>query len=422
MNSERQPAWRNSTLPTATPAWSAVPLPGLDPSAGGAVAWAIRRLVNQIAGLSLAAAAIDVGLTLGVALAAAGLIWILDRLLRRGVERLAQKGLVEDAAARSGPKAAAASRRLLKIGVIGVAALLILQIWGVAPLAWLSGAGGAAALRLGVLVVLGAGAVEISGRVIERSFRDLAMRSRDLRRAAQFHTLRPIVKGLTNGCLVLFFGLTLLSELGVKIAPLLAGAGVVGVALGFGAQTLVKDFITGLFLIIEDIVSVGDNVMIGGFSGLVESMTLRTIRLRDFDGALHVFPYSEAQVIHNRTKSFSYAVFEPKISYLADIEQATRVMRKVGAGVKADPQFARMILEPLEVVGVDQFTDVGVVVKARIKTKPGDQWRVGREFNRRLKLAFDAARVEIGYPTVQADRTLADERSHDGAVKTTAAH
>ena len=381
---------------------------------------AIRRLVNQIAGLSLAEAAIDVGLTLGVVLAAAGLIWILDQLLRRGVERLAQQGLMESAAVGRGPKAAAASWSLLKIAIVAVAVLLVVQVWGLAPLAWLSGSGGATALRVGVLLVVGAGAIEIGGRVIERIFHGLAIRSRDHRRAAQFHTLRPIVKGLMAGCLVLFFGLTLLSELGVKIAPLLAGAGVVGVALGFGAQTLVKDFLTGLFLIIEDIVSVGDNVMIGGFSGLVESMTLRTIRLRDFDGALHVFPYSEAQVIHNRTKSFSYAVFEPKISYVADIEQARKVMRQVGASLKADPQFARVILEPLEVVGVDQFTDVGVVIKARIKTTPGDQWRVGREFNRRLKLAFDDARVEIGYPTVQADRPLVDERSHESDSKAAA--
>jgi len=374
---------------------------------------AIRGLVNQIASLSPAEAAIDVGLTIGDVLAAAALIWILDRLLRRGVERLAQRGLVEGASADGGPKAAAASWGLLKVAIIAVAALMILQIWGVAPLGWLSGSGGTTALRVAVLVVVGAGGVEICGRVIERIFHGLATRSRDVRRAAQFHTLRPIVKGLTNGCLVLFLGLTLLSELGVKIAPLLAGAGVVGVALGFGAQTLVKDFLTGLFLIIEDIVSVGDNVMIGNYSGWVESMTLRTIRLRDFDGALHVFPYSEAQVIHNRTKSFSYAVFEPKISYVSDLEQATAVMRQVGGALKADKKFAQMILEPLEVVGVDQFTDVGVVVKARIKTTPGNQWRVQREFNRRLKPAFDAQRVEIGYTNVQLDRSPADERTND---------
>jgi len=256
--------------------------------------------------------------------------------------------------------------------------------------------------------------VDVTARVIDRLFNGLAHRAQNPRRAAQFHTLSPLVKGLTTGCLSIFIGLTVLSEIGVKIAPLLAGAGVVGVALGFGAQTLVKDFLTGLFLILEDVVSVGDSVKVGAFGGLVETMTLRTIRLRDVDGVLHVFPYSEAQVIHNQTKVFSYAVFERRISYVADVDHAIAVMREVGADVQADARLARAILEPIEVLGVDQFTDVGVVVKARMKTRPGDQWKVQREYNRRLKLAFDASHVEIGYPTVQADRSLLDGRAEGG--------
>jgi small conductance mechanosensitive channel len=195
-----------------------------------------------------------------------------------------------------------------------------------------------------------------------------------------------------------------LSEIGVKIGPLLAGAGVIGVALGFGAQTLVKDFLTGLFLILEDIVSVGDSVKIGGVGGQVETMTLRTIRLRDFDGTLHVFPYSEAQVIHNQTKSFSFAVIAPQISYVSGIEKALSILREIGEQLRAEEPYAKMILEPLEIAGVDGFTDVGVIIKARIKTLPGKQWQVGREFQRRMKLAFDAQGIEIGYPNVSADR------------------
>ena len=137
-------------------------------------------------------------------------------------------------------------------------------------------------------------------------------------------------------------------------------------------------------------------------------MTLRTIRLRDFDGTLHVFPYSEAQVIHNQTKSFSYAVIAPQISYVSDIEQAGAIMGDVGAAMQAEAGFADMILDPLEIAGVDKFTDVGVVLKARIKTRPGDQWRVGREFQRRLKLAFDNHGIEIGYPNIQADRPTSE--------------
>jgi moderate conductance mechanosensitive channel len=381
-----------------------------DSSAGGVLLRAFRALARQVSELSPTEVAINAGLTIGVVIVALALNWFLDWLLRRGAEQLAQKGLMEARRPKTGQRVAAVSRYLLKGAIIFAAANVAMQVWGFAPLAWLSGRDSAWALRIVVLMVVGAGALEISGQTTDRIFRNLAAHSADVRRAHQFNTLRPIVGGLVDSGLVLFVGLTLLSEFGVQIAPLLAGAGVMGVALGFGAQTLVKDFITGLFLIIEDIVSVGDSVMIGGFAGLVESMSLRTIRVRDFDGTLHVFPYSEAQVLHNRSKAFGYAVFEPRISYVADVDAAIGVMLKVGQKVRLDPKFSALILEPLEVVGVDQFTDLGVVIKGRMKTSPGEQWKVAREFNRRLKLAFDAARVEMGYTNEPADRKLITAR------------
>lgn len=374
-------------------------------SAGTAVIDVLRNSTAWFAHLQPRVAAIDVGLTVIILAAAFGFLRLLDWLLRRGVERLAARGLVTRQQAGGGPKIAALSWGLLKLAIAAVAALLVLQVWGLSPLQWLSGASGAVLARVVFLVVIGVAVVEVGGRVMDRMFMGLQQRTRDHRRAAQFQTLAPIVRGLTTGLLVILIGLTVLSEIGVKIGPLLAGAGVVGVALGFGAQTLVKDFITGLFLIIEDIVSVGDIVKIGTFGGQVETMTLRTIRLRDFDGTLHVFPYSEAQVIHNQTKSFSYAVVAPKISYVSDIEQAFRTMREVGDELKAEKPYSEMILEPLEIAGVDDFTDVGVVIKARMKTRPGKQWRVSREFQRRMKLAFDTQGIEIGYPNVSADRS-----------------
>lgn len=383
------------------------------PSAGAAIVQGLRSAASHFAQLTSREAAINLGLTAVIIVSAIVLTVALAKLLRRGVERLAARGLVNGQEARRGPDIAAFSWGLIKLAVILSAALLALQVWGLAPLDWLSGPAGAATARVAFLVAAGAGAVEVSGRIVERLFLGLQRRSGDRRRAAQFQTLAPIVKGLSSGLLVIFIGLTVLSEVGVKIGPLLAGAGVVSVALGFGAQTLVKDFLTGLFLIVEDIVSVGDNVKISNASGLVEGMTFRTIRLRDFDGTLHVFPYSEAQVIHNRTKSFSYAVFEPRISYISDIDRADAIMREVGGRMQQEPPFSQMILSPLEIVGVDQFTDMGVVMKARFKTRPGDQWRVGREFQRRLKLAFDRHGIEIGYSNVQADRQVMAERGRD---------
>jgi small conductance mechanosensitive channel len=385
-------------------------------SAGDALVVGVRAIVGHLARLTPAEAAINAGLTALVALAAWALLRLTEWGLRRGAQQLARRGLV--AASRpptGGQGAAAASHWLFKIAVLVIAANFALQIWGFAPLGWILGRFGASAMRVVGLVVLGVAIFKLSGLLIDRSFHGLATRSRDARHAAQFETLRPIVRGLVSGCVAIFLGLMLLSELGVQIAPLLAGAGFVGVALGFGAQTLVKDFLTGLFLIIEDVVSVGDNVMISGFSGRVESMTLLTICLRDFDGALHVFPYGEARVIHNRTKSFGYAVVEPRISYLADVEDAIGVMRETSEGLRADPKLGRTILEPLDVVGVDQFTDTGMVIKARIKTTPGDQWAVAREFYRRLKLALDSAQIEIGYTNLPADRQWAEARPRQAA-------
>ncbi|MBS0411179.1 MAG: mechanosensitive ion channel family protein [Proteobacteria bacterium] len=390
------------TTPAAPPAATA-------PSAGEEIVRAAQSFTSDLLRLQPREIAINLALSAFVALAAAGLILGLTWLMRRGGERLAASGLANAADLPKTSKVAAITWTLVKAAIGVTAAALVLEVWGLTPLEWLSGRMGAAATRVAVLVLAGAGAVELSNHLILRLFHGLELRSADRRRAAQFRTLAPIIRGLVQGLLVIFVGLTVLSEVGVKIGPLLAGAGVVGVALGFGAQTLVKDFLTGLFLIIEDIVSVGDNVKIGTFTGRVETMTLRTIRLRDFDGTLHVFPYSEAQVIHNRTKSFSNAVIAPRISYLSDIDRAMAVMKKVGAQMQADEAYAKSILEPLEIVGVDEFTDNGVVLKARFKTFPGEQWRIGREFNRRLKRAYDAAGIEIGYPNVGADR--AERRS-----------
>jgi small-conductance mechanosensitive channel len=364
------------------------------------------------------AAAINIALSLLIVAAAFGLLRLADLLMRRGVERLAAKGLVSDQEARGGPRVAGFSRALIRLAIVVAGLVLVLEVWGLAPLEWVNGSTGAALGRAVLLVTVGAAAVEIGGRMIDRLFAGLQHRARDARRAAQFRTLAPIVRGLAIGLLVIFLGLTVLSEIGVKIGPLLAGAGVVGVALGFGAQTLVKDFLTGLFLIMEDIVSVGDNVTIGTVGGLVETMTLRTIRLRDYDGTLHVFPYSEAQVIHNRTKTFSYAVVAPRISYVSDIEKARAIMETVAEELRSDPAFGGMIQERLDIAGVDEFTDVGVALKARFRTDPGSQWKIAREFRERLKLAFDKEGVEIGYPNLPADRAIIPK--HDAEQETPA--
>jgi small conductance mechanosensitive channel len=319
-------------------------------------------------------------------------------MLRAGAKRAPGPSTAEKKVRAS--RAVRVSGSAVGVGLSLTALYVLTQIWGIDPSFWAQGLAGRVlkgALGLVIMFAIVACAIEMVGFLIDRMMSGLAGRTRAGRRAAQLRTLSPILKAIAQTTIVVFAGLMVMSQFGVKIGPLLAGAGIVGVAIGFGAQTLVKDFLTGLFLIIEDIVSVGDIVQIAGFGGLVEQMTVRTIRLRDFDGSLHIFPYSEAQVIHNLTKTFSCYVLDLQVSYESDIDRALDIMRETGAAVAADPNFSKKILEPIEVVGVDGFADSGVKLKARIKTRPSAQWTVGREYNRRIKEAFDAAGISIPY-------------------------
>lgn len=327
-----------------------------------------------------------------------GVIWLLRRISDSWLRKLAAKAPGETADdSRKTPHAARVTWLLVKFVVAATALMTVASIWGVDPWAWLTQGGGARLFRLALIIVLATAAVEVAGLVIRRFIEGFARRSRNARRAAQLRTLGPLLTGSVQTVLGVVGALTVLSQIGVQIAPLLASAGVVGLAVGFGAQTIVKDFLTGVFLVAEDVVSIGDNIRIREFSGKVEAMTLRTIRLRDVDGTLHIFPYSEAQVIHNRTKSYSSYVIEILVTYGSDIEAAMAVMQRVGEGLRAEPAYAKKITEPFEVLGVDRLDPTGVVLKARITTKPADQWAIGREYNRRLKKAFDDAGVEIAY-------------------------
>jgi moderate conductance mechanosensitive channel len=193
-------------------------------------------------------------------------------------------------------------------------------------------------------------------------------------------------------------GLVILRELGVEIAPVLASAGVAGLAVGFGAQNLVRDIISGFFLILENQVRVGDVAIINGTGGLVEQINLRTIVLRDLTGTVHVFPNGTVSTLANLTQVWSAHVFEIGVAYKEDTDRVVEVIRRVGRELKADETFGPLILEDMEVFGVDAFGDSAVVIKGRIKTTPIQQWTVGREFLRRVKKAFDAEGIEIPFP------------------------
>jgi small-conductance mechanosensitive channel len=189
-----------------------------------------------------------------------------------------------------------------------------------------------------------------------------------------------------------------LRELHVDITPILTGAGIVGLAVGFGAQSLVKDIISGFFLILEDQVRVGDVANIDGTGGLVERITLRTIILRDETGTVHVIPNGSIQRLSNMTKDFSYYVTSIGVSYREDTDLVTKVLTVVAEEMLKDPEFAPFMLGPLEVLGVDRFAESTVDVKVRLKAIPSKQWVIGREFLRRSKKALDASGIELPAP------------------------
>ncbi|MEW6518684.1 MAG: mechanosensitive ion channel family protein [Thermodesulfobacteriota bacterium] len=192
--------------------------------------------------------------------------------------------------------------------------------------------------------------------------------------------------------------LILLKEIGVEIAPILASAGIVGLAVGFGAQNLVRDVISGFFFILENQVRVGDVAIVNGTGGLVEQINFRTIVLRDLGGIVHVFPHGSVTTLSNLTNEWSAYVFEIGVAYKENTDQVVEVLRQVGEEMKNDPGFGRLMLEVPEIFGVDKFDNSAVVIKGRIKTRPIRQWEVGREFLRRVKLAFDAGNIEIPFP------------------------
>lgn len=213
--------------------------------------------------------------------------------------------------------------------------------------------------------------------------------------------IETIVRLIRQGvflALWLTFGLVILKEFGVEVAPILASAGVVGLAVGFGAQNLVRDVIAGFFIILENQIRVGDVAIVNGTGGLVEQINFRTTVLRDLAGMVHIFPNGNISTLSNLTTEWSAYVFDIGVAYKEDTDQVIEIIREVGRTLREDITFGRSILEDVDIFGVDKFADSAVIIKGRIKTKPIKQWEVGREFLRRIKYAFDKNNIEIPFP------------------------
>lgn len=211
-------------------------------------------------------------------------------------------------------------------------------------------------------------------------------------------TLMSVLWTIAVGLVWFFVALISLGQIGVNIGPILAGAGVVGLAVGFGAQNLVRDLVSGFFLILENQIRVGDVAIINGTGGLVEAITFRTVVLRDLSAVVHVFPNGSINTLSNLTKGWSAYVIDVGVAYKEDTDNVVEVMRRVAEEMRAEPKFGSVMLEPIEIFGVDDFADSAVIIKGRLKTMPIQQWFVGREYRRRLKKAFDAEGIEIPFP------------------------
>jgi small conductance mechanosensitive channel len=272
-----------------------------------------------------------------------------------------------------------------------VAGLTVLQAWEISAFNWLDSdlarQLGGDFLSIG-LIVAGALAVwEIFASAVERH---LAKIDSGVARRTRVHTLLPLLRTAMLSLLVVMAALIILSHLGVDIAPLLAGAGVVGVAIGFGSQALVRDVITGLFILLEDQLAVGDIVDVGkDHVGVVEAISVRTIRLRDLSGAVHTIPFSEVTTVKNMTREFAYVMARVTIAYGEDIERVVEILREASGELTADETVRDMILDPFEYLGVDALDEFSVVLLVRIRTLPSKQFAVRRAFNRAVKNAFD---------------------------------
>jgi small conductance mechanosensitive channel len=340
-------------------------------------------------------------------LVSVAIAWIAARLARRAVSRILQSTLSDDVATAS-PLVRAPLRLVwaaVFFLVLVIVAVPIFELAGLRPRAgiglrtlatWAFTSG----LRVILIAALAFVLVRLITLLVKRFEHEVNVGTGldALERAKRARTLGSLIRNVAAAVITGIAALMILNELRINIAPVLAGAGILGLAVGFGAQTLVRDIISGFFLILEDQVRVGDVAAINGTGGLVEAINLRTIVLRDFEGVVHIFPNGAIETLANRSKEFSFYVINLGISYREDPDRVTQVLKEVGAEMQRDDTFGPLILAPLEVVGVNAFADWSVELQMRIKTIPLKQWEVGRELRKRILKAFERHAIEIPFP------------------------
>lgn len=336
--------------------------------------------------------------------------FVADRLARQIWHRLARRRLSEEARARI-HRRLGWLRRVVLGGLITAAALIAVQVSGLFDvLAVVGSEWGRRILSavINIIIVLGLAVVfwEVIRAAIERYLSAVDSEGNQLQRSGRVRTLLPLVRNAAFFLVTVTVGLIVLSELGINIAPLLAGAGVLGIAVGFGSQKLVQDIITGAFILFEDTIAVGDTVKVGEHAGTVESLSVRAIKIRDGNGALHTVPFGAVSTVINSSRGFNYAAFDVPVAYEVDTDRAGAEITALSDEMRSEDKWGKMMLDPVEVQGIERFDAASVILRVRIKTSPGDRLTLIREFNRRLKHRFDAAGIAMSSP--QAQKVVGD--------------
>jgi moderate conductance mechanosensitive channel len=290
-------------------------------------------------------------------------------------------------------------RRIVATIIAFIGFVAVLEIWGVDAIVWFYG--GQIGSRLlsalatvAIAALVAAAIWEISNALMDRQINSLS-HDGHYARAARLRTFQPMLRTALLCLIVAVVGLTALSEIGVNVAPLLAGAGIVGIAIGFGSQKLVQDLITGLFLLLENGVQVGDNVSVAGLSGTVENVSIRTIRLRAADGSVHIVPFSAVTTITNASRGAGNAAVSVSVAYKEDTDRASQILKDIVAEMRREADYRQAIRGDLELWGVDKVDGSMATIVGQIRCTDSGRWPVQREFNRRMKRRFQECGIEI---------------------------
>jgi moderate conductance mechanosensitive channel len=290
-------------------------------------------------------------------------------------------------------------RKVIAAVIAFIGFVAVLEVWGVDAIVWFYGGqiGSrllSAVITIGIAALVAAAIWEASNALLDRQINVLS-RDGHYARAARLRTFQPMLRTALLCVIVTVVGLTALSEIGVNVAPLLAGAGIVGIAIGFGSQKLVQDLITGLFLLLENGVQVGDNVSVAGLSGTVENVSIRTIRLRAGDGSVHIVPFSAVTTITNASRGAGNAAVSVSIAYKEDTDRAGQVLRDIVAEMRHESEYRHAIRSDLELWGIDKVDGAMATIVGQIRCTDSGRWPVQREFNRRMKRRFQECGIEM---------------------------